>query len=417
MPKERIGILGGTFNPIHNGHIAMARAAMQSAKLDRVLFLPDGRPPHKKEIVPAEDRYRMVCAAIAKEPGFEPSRIELDRTGITYTVDTLIDMHRLFPKASLYYIIGADTLMQLHSWHEAERLPGMCTFLVCPRTIPCSQSEYQTEKARLLSMGILIDEVEMKPVEISSTAVRNALMPQEGREDLPLLMQEQLANTISADLPVPAPVRAYCTACGLYGLPKHLPEASQWFARLADDLSPKRFAHSLAVADCAVMLARLHGVDTRKAETAALLHDCAKCMPLEDMQKNAIDHHLTDDPSLLENTSLLHSIVGAWQAKQVYGVTDPVILQAITRHTTGSADMSKLDLVVYLADKIEATRASYPTLEAVRALAARSLEKAVLCSMEGTAKYVRKGGKALHPQTLATIAWLKTLHQCADMEE
>lgn len=99
MAKEKIGILGGTFNPVHLGHIIMAKAAMKTAKLDRVLMLPDGAPPHKTGIAPREDRWRMLCAAVAQESGLEPCRMELDRDGTTYTVDTLTELHSQMPKA------------------------------------------------------------------------------------------------------------------------------------------------------------------------------------------------------------------------------------------------------------------------------------------------------------------------------
>ena len=89
MAKERIGIMGGTFDPIHLGHIGMAKAAMHEAKLDRVLVIPSGNPPHKSGITPGEDRWKMVCAACAQESGLEPCRVELDREGVIYTVDTL----------------------------------------------------------------------------------------------------------------------------------------------------------------------------------------------------------------------------------------------------------------------------------------------------------------------------------------
>ena len=140
-----------------------------------------------------------------------------------------------------------------------------------------------------------------------------------------------------------------------------------------------------------------------------MLHDCAKCLPLKEMQRICIEHQLTDDQAVLESGALMHSIAGAYLAATVYGEEDPDVLRAIACHTTGKVGMTPLDMVVYLADKIEPTRESYPTLEKVRVLAQLSLERAMLCSMEGTKDYVRKGGKPMHPQTLETIAWLKTL--------
>ena len=134
MARERIGIMGGTFDPIHQGHIRMAQCALESMQLSRVLMLPSGNPPHKPDITPAEDRYRMVCAACAGLPGLEPCREEIDRSGVIYTVDTLSILQDKYPRAELFYLIGADTLMELHNWRRYETVLTMCTFLVCPRS-------------------------------------------------------------------------------------------------------------------------------------------------------------------------------------------------------------------------------------------------------------------------------------------
>lgn len=132
MAKERIGILGGTFDPIHEGHIHMALSAMQGAHLDRVLVLPTGNPPHKIGITPAEDRWRMVCCACALHDGLTPCRAEIDREGVIYTVDTLSILHQDYPKAELFYLIGTDTLMELHTWRNFEQVLSLCTFVICP---------------------------------------------------------------------------------------------------------------------------------------------------------------------------------------------------------------------------------------------------------------------------------------------
>ena len=389
MAKERIGIIGGTFDPIHYGHIAMARAAMSEAKLDRVLVLPTGNPPHKHDVSPAEDRWRMVCAATAQEQGMEPCRMELDREGVIYTVDTLAALHELYPKAELYYIIGLDTLFELKNWRDYTRVLSLCTFLVCPRKGRIRPTATDAELQRLTELGGSFIMVEMETVDVSSTEVRKALLEGKTTPELPVVCRE------------------YAGLRGLYGMSARLHTPEKWLERLFQDLSVKRFAHTLAVAYTARHLARMHGVDVHKAEDAAVLHDCAKCLPLKEMQRICTEHQLTDDKAVLESGALMHSIVGAYLAAEVYGVEDPDILRAIACHTTGKVDMTPLDMVVYLADKIEPTRESYPTLEKVRVLAKLSLERAMLASMEGTRDFVRKGDKPMHPQTLETIDWLK----------
>jgi nicotinate-nucleotide adenylyltransferase len=391
MAKERIGIMGGSFDPIHQGHIRMAQCALESLRLDKVLMLLSGNPPHKPDITPAEHRYRMVCAACAGLDGLEPCREEVDRTGVIYTVDTLSILHEKYPKAELFYIIGADTLMELHKWRMFEKVLTLCTFLVCPRSWNYTPKQLDEERKRLTALGGQFILLDMEVVDVSSTDVRNAIR---NGESTPLL---------------PVQVRQYAQSAGLYGASLRIPEGPQWLAMLFEDLSLKRFSHTLAVADTARRLALLHGLDPVKAEVAGLLHDCAKCLPLKEMQRIAKDNHLTDDPSILESGALLHSVVGAFLASTKYGCTDEEVIAAIRSHTTGQPGMSQLAMAVWLADTIEPTRAPYPLLDKTRMLAGLSLEKAMITSLEGTLQHVRKKGENVHPATSETLNWLKTL--------
>ena len=391
MARERIGIMGGTFDPIHQGHIRMAQCALDSLALDRVLMLPSGNPPHKPDITPGEDRYRMVCAACAGIPGLTPCREELDRAGVIYTVDTLSILHEKYPKADLYYIIGADTLMELHKWRCFETVLTLCTFLICPRSWHYTPQQLTEERKRLTALGGRFVMLDMDVLDVSSSGVRQAI--REG------------ASTPH----LPVQVREYAQIAGLYGAQLRIPEGPRWLDMLFRDLSVKRFSHTLAVADTARRLALLHGLDPVKAETAGLLHDCAKCLPLEEMQRIARENQLTEDASILASGALLHSVVGAHLARTKYGCTDEEVIAAILSHTTGKAGMSRLDMAVWLADTIEPTRAPYPLLDKTRMLAGLSLEKAMITSLEGTLQHVRKKGDAVHPATVETLDWLHTL--------
>lgn len=393
MAKERIGIMGGSFDPIHQGHIRMAQRALESQHLDRVLMLPSGNPPHKPDITPAEHRWRMVCAACAGIPGLTPCREEIDRTGVIYTVDTLSRLQEKYPKAELFYLIGTDTLMELHKWRQSEKVLQLCTFLVFPRATSCTPQQLSEERRRLTALGGRFIMLDMEVLDVSSTGVRQAI---NAGDSTPFL---------------PVTVRQYAQTAGLYGAELRIPQGPQWLEMLFSDLTVKRFAHTLAVADTARRLALLHGLDAIKAEIAGLLHDCAKCLPLEEMQRIARENHLTEDAAILESGALLHSVVGAHLARTRYGCEDAEIIAAILSHTTGTAGMSRLDMAVWLADTIEPTRAPYPLLDKTRMLAGLSLEKAMITSLEGTLQHVRKKGDAVHPATMETLTWLKTLPQ------
>ena len=133
----RIGILGGTFNPIHNGHLKIAEEVLKRLGLDKILFMPAYIPPHKDKegIIDARHRIEMVRLAIADNPGFELSFIEIERGGVSYTIDTLRELGHIYgKKAELFFIIGIDAFLEIEAWKDAEALLASCNFIVIMRT-------------------------------------------------------------------------------------------------------------------------------------------------------------------------------------------------------------------------------------------------------------------------------------------
>jgi nicotinate-nucleotide adenylyltransferase len=130
--REAIGLMGGTFDPIHVGHLMIAEEAREALSLDRMLFVPAGRPPHKKaaEVTTVEDRVAMVGLAIADNPAFELSRIEVDRPGLSFTVDTV---EELAAEADVTVILSVETFRELPTWHEPDRLFAAARVAVVPR--------------------------------------------------------------------------------------------------------------------------------------------------------------------------------------------------------------------------------------------------------------------------------------------
>src|SRR5262245_8787430 len=121
---RRIGVMGGTFDPIHHGHLVAASEVQSRFELDEVVFVPTGEPWQKgdRKVSPAEDRYLMTVIATASNPRFSVSRVDIDRGGPTYTIDTLTDLDRRYPDDEIYFITGADALSQILSWHRVEEL-------------------------------------------------------------------------------------------------------------------------------------------------------------------------------------------------------------------------------------------------------------------------------------------------------
>jgi nicotinate-nucleotide adenylyltransferase len=133
--RPRVGILGGTFNPIHLGHLLIAQDAMEQLRLDRVEFVPSATPPHKTvdKLASERDRLRMITLAIRDNTRFEVDDIEIRRGGKSYSVDTLTELRRQEPRADFYFIIGSDSLRELHLWQEVQILVTLCTFVTVPR--------------------------------------------------------------------------------------------------------------------------------------------------------------------------------------------------------------------------------------------------------------------------------------------
>lgn len=192
--------MGGTFDPIHFGHLVTAQEALVQFNLDRVLFMPTGMPALKvrKIVTPAEDRYLMTVLATASNPDFDVSRMEVDRPGLTYTVDTLRDLRDIHgPSTELFFITGADAVWDIVAWRDAETIADLATF------IGATRPGYDLDAARRAHEGaetrFHIDYVEVPALAISSTDIRGRV-----RDRRPISYL------------TPEPVVAYIDKRGLY---------------------------------------------------------------------------------------------------------------------------------------------------------------------------------------------------------
>ncbi|MCK4260453.1 MAG: nicotinate-nucleotide adenylyltransferase [Halanaerobiales bacterium] len=170
--QKAIGIMGGTFDPIHNGHLVTAACAADHFNLERVIFIPSKIPPHKigKDIIPAEMRYEMVLLATMDNLLFTVSRVELEREGSSYTVDTLKYFHQKYPDHRLYFITGADTIVEIDTWKSPENLLEIAYFIASVRP---GYSFEGLEKEFYLKNRERIFLLETPGIGISSTMIRN----------------------------------------------------------------------------------------------------------------------------------------------------------------------------------------------------------------------------------------------------
>ena len=133
MPKYRLGVMGGTFDPIHHGHLVAASEVASVFKLDEVIFVPTGQPWQKGEVTEGEHRYLMSVIATASNPRFKVSRVDIDREGPTYTVDTLRDIKAAYPDAELFFITGADAVAQILAWKDVDKIWELAHFIAVSR--------------------------------------------------------------------------------------------------------------------------------------------------------------------------------------------------------------------------------------------------------------------------------------------
>lgn len=169
---KRVGILGGTFDPVHCGHMIIARAALEQYKLDKVLLMTSGDPPHKRGayITPAPLRHEMVKLAAAGEKGLVPFDYEIKKNEPSYTVNTLRELCRLNPDTEYFFIIGADSLRDFHEWYEPENIVKLCELLVYPRYSELGLS--QLIKERKKQFDAKISALNSPIIDISSTELR-----------------------------------------------------------------------------------------------------------------------------------------------------------------------------------------------------------------------------------------------------
>lgn len=393
----KIGIYGGTFNPPHLGHFAAAQTAIDALKLDKLLLMPAAVPPHKvlpEDSPSKEHRLAMVerMADAMDLPGrVEVSTLEMDRAGKSYTSDTVEEIHKRYPKAELWLLMGTDMFLTFHLWHDPgaiTRLAGICAFGRTEddgESVFAPQREFLQKKYNARVVTITLPGL----VDVSSTQLRDLLAREKGREYLlPSVYGYILMN------------RLYGTSTVLKEL--ELPELRACSYSM---IRHKRVAHVMGVEEEAVRLAKFWGADPELARHAGILHDCTKYLELAPQLHLCEKYGIPLDDLEQKAVKLLHSKTGACIAKYIFGEPDEVY-EAIFWHTTGRANMTLLDKILYMADYIEPNR-DFDGVEELRRLAYTDLDQAMLLGVESTIQEMEQRGVPIHKNTLAARDWLK----------
>lgn len=377
--------------------MAAARQAAEALKLDKLLLIPTRVPPHKaltEDVAGPEHRLEMTRFAVQAlnlDGVAEASDLELRREGKSYTLDTLREIRALYPKGELFLLLGTDMFLTFHQWRHPEEIAKLCTLCAFHRSALDSAGDFASQKRRLeRKFGAHVKFVDLQEVvDISSTRLRQMLPAGQGREFLApavygCILREGLYGT-SADLRRLSLEDLRCVALSM--------------------LDPRRIPHVLGTEETAAALALRWGADEESARRAALLHDCTKKFDKELQLALCRQYGIEPDAAERREGKLLHAITGAAVAYADFGVSGEV-RDAIRWHTTGKADMTLLEKIIYLADYIEPTR-DFCDLTELRRLAFEDLDGALLLGFTMAVEDLAKKGMPVHPNSVLARDYLK----------
>ena len=387
----KIGIYGGTFNPIHTGHIHAAKQAADILNLDKLLMIPDRIAPHKE--IPSgsptpEQRLEMLQLAVENEPGIAVSDMELKREGPSYTYLTVEALRAEYPDAELYLLMGTDMFLSFHTWKNPNRITANATLAVMYRGEKGEADRISARKAEMEAEGVRVELVKNDTINISSTQLRRLIAFQCASEFLP--------NGVGT----------YIREKGLYDSAaawKDLPmeQLEPIVIRL---LNPNRVAHVLGCRDTAVELAKHWGADEQDAARAGILHDITKALDGPLQLTLCREYGTILDEFGYKYPKTLHALTGSLVADRIFGENEAVV-SAICHHTTGKADMSLLEKIIYVADYMEPNR-NFPGVEKLRELAFSDITAALKLGLEMTLQHLANLGDQVSPASRAALDFL-----------
>ncbi len=371
----KIALYGGAFNPVHNEHINLVRAAAEELGLDKVIIIPTAISPHKRTSMTASgrDRLQMCRLAFADLQNTEVSDYEIKRGGISYSYVTCRHFKKLYKDDELYFIIGADMLHIFEFWKEPEEILKCVTLAVCAREDKNALGADIKNFTKTFKKEIVTFSYVGKAV--SSSRIRAvAALGEDTREYVPEAVRKYIKNRNLYSLPEVRGVKKY--------------------------LTQSRWEHTVRVAEAAAEQSRAAGVFEIDAIIAAALHDCAKYL-----SENAEELKGFSPPKGVPS-SVMHQFGGAFMAEKVFGIKDENILNAIRYHSTGRENMSGLEKLIFLADLLEDGR-SFNGVENLRKIFRRDINECLFAALEHQIEYLNSTGEEICPLTQRAYNYLK----------
>lgn len=399
--KIKIGLFGGSFDPVHNGHISLAVDAKKMAGLDEVIFIPTYVQPFKQDSKAADCNHRlnMLNDAIKHEECISVSDYELNCPGVSYTYKTLRYFAEKYGRnAEIYFICGTDSFLKIEKWRNAEEILTEYSYIIGTRpgyktdelsqVIDSVRKKFHTNVLKIDNKLVDVSSSEVRKC-VKDIAVKNGIKAKDPQADPP---ENRLRRM------VPECVENYIRKNGLYcccradNMDNNRIKSIDEY--LKKHLKESRYRHTLGVVKLAGELAEKYGADKDKAMLAAKLHDVCKSdeYPVDTMNEYVLRFDL--DNRYINNTRLAHSKVASRIIPEKFGINDREVLDAIDCHTTGKPAMSMLEKIVFIADATEEGR-DYPGVSELRKLAFDNIDKACFKAMDETIELVKSRGQYL----------------------
>ena len=360
LNRKKVMLYGGSYNPIHQGHINAAINASYFIKADEVWLMPRRYNYDGSLLLDGKHRVKMIELAIAHLENFKVCDVELkdkDRK-LIYTYHTAKKLTRIYKDIDFYFLIGADQLNNLKRWYESEKLTKLFKFICYQRP------GYVINQDIVKQFNIKV--IDGPLVDVSSTIVRSGVFNK---------IDEEIQNYIKVNQ--------------LYLKERVMPR-----------LPEERFVHVLSTAKIAKKIALSNNEDTNRAYVAGILHDIAKGLSNDEILAIMEEFY----PSKLKEDSFsYHAYVSEYIALHEFGITDKKILKAIRSHCLATKNMSKLDKIIYCADKLEESRPFASTLNDIRKIAYDDIDRCFILVMKDQYDHYIKNNKYVNPRLLKMI--------------
>lgn len=360
---KKVGIFGGSFDPVHKEHFNMAKSVIKELDLDLLYVIPTYKAPHKTGAVASDkDRFNMLLECFKGEPKIIVSPYEIESAGVSYSYLTITHFKNLHKDAKLYFLMGSDMLSSFLTWKNPQIIVDNASLVLTSRS-GVNESDKKAILAVETALNTKVKVLNYVGLNVSSTQVR-------------------LYSSLGLDISdfVLDGVKNYIEANNLYS-------GDYLYEYINKNLPQKRKIHTAGVILTALSLAKKLNVDLKKVEVASLLHDVAKYLNASDFNDFYIDNNV---PKAIE-----HQFLGAHVAKTILNVQDEEILDAIRYHSTGKVNMSLLAKIIYVADLIEPNR-QYAGVEELRQKIYEDFESGFSFATQEVLEFLKRGNEPIY---------------------